>query len=161
MVHALCEARRVLKPNSILIDLRPAIKHRDVGIVRAGRYRMLGTMRERFDEDRAANRAIAHVLGKKLFRQEWRTQFECDRVFATLSAYREWMSEFTQVGGLKSHDWLVRRVERASKGQRGKSKIVVRAPLVMSVLRKEGTRLRGSTPNPRGLGRRPTPRQTV
>lgn len=159
MVHALCEARRVLKPNSILIDLRPAIKHRHVGIVRAGRYRMLGTMRERFDEDHAANRAIAHVLGKRLFRQEWRTQFECDRVFATLSAYREWMSEFTQLGGLQPEDSLVRRVEGAIKGQQGKSKIVIRAPLVMRVLSKEGTRPRGSTPNPRGLGRRPATRR--
>lgn len=159
MVHALCEARRVLKPSSILIDLRPAIKHRHVGIVRAGRYRMLGTTRERFDEDRAANRAISLVLGKKLFRQEWRTQFECDRVFATLSAYREWMSEFTQVGGLQPEDSLARRVEGAIKGQRGKSKIVIRAPLVMRVLSKEGTRPRRSTPNARGLGHRPATRR--
>jgi len=137
MVHALCEARRVLKPDSILIDLRPAIKHREVGIVRAGRYMSLGSTRERFDEDRAANRAIAHVLGKRLFRQVWRTQFECERVPASLKAYHEWMSEFTQTSGLPPHDWLIRRVERAFKGQSGKSKIVVRAPLVMRVLSKE------------------------
>lgn len=158
MVHALCEARRVLKPNSILIDLRPAIRHRHVGIVRGGRYTELGTMRERFDEDRAANRAIAHVLGKKLFRREWRTQIECDRAFGTLGAYRDWMSEFTQLGGLPAHDSLVQRVEQASKGQRGKSKIVVSAPLVMRVLSKVGTRPRGSTPSRRGLACRPTTR---
>jgi len=158
MVHALSEARRVLKPNSILVDLRPAIEHHHVGILRAGRYRELGTTRERFDPDRAANRAVAHVLGKRLFRQEWRTQFECDWVFATLGAFREWISEFIQSGGLSSHDWLVRRADNATRGRRGESKIVARAALVMRVLSKEGTCHGERTANQRGHARRPTTR---
>jgi hypothetical protein len=139
MVHALSEARRVLKPNSILVDLRPAIERHYVGILRAGRHRELGRTRERFDLDRAANRAVAHVLARRLFRQEWRTQFECDWVFATLGAFREWIREFIQSGGLSSHDWLIRRVANATRGRRGETKIVARAPLVMRVLTKEGT----------------------
>lgn len=158
MVHALSEARRVLKPNSLLVDLRPAIKRCRVGIVYAGRHRELGTIRQRFELDRAANRAVGHVLAKRLFRQEWRTQFECDWVFATLGAFREWLSAFVESGGMPSHDWLVQRVESATRGRRTESKIVARAPLVMRVLRKEGTYRVGSTAKRRGHARRPMSR---
>ena len=62
MVHALREAHRVIKPNGILIDLRPALVHRRVGIERAGRFRQLGRMYESLDDDREANRSVAYVL---------------------------------------------------------------------------------------------------
>ena len=32
MVHALTEAHRVLKPSGLLIDMRPAAKHRRAGL---------------------------------------------------------------------------------------------------------------------------------
>lgn len=158
MVHALCEARRVLKPNSILVDLRPAIQRHHVGILRAGRYRELGTTRETFDPDRAANRAVAHVLAKGLFRQVWRTQFECDWAFATLGAFREWISDFIQGGDVRPYDRLIRQVDSATRGRRGESKIVARASLAMRVLTKDGSSLGGKIPNPRGRARRPAPR---
>lgn len=138
MVHALREAHRVLNPNGILIDLRPAAVHRRVGIAHHSRYQQLGTMREPLDDDRAANRAIAHVLRAGLFQAEWRTQFDCRRVMDSLDDFRIFLDEFVTLSDLPlpPHDWLIQRVQRALNAARGQKKIVVRGPLVMRVLRK-------------------------
>lgn len=137
MVHALREAHRVLKPNSLLIDLRPAAIHRQVGIVRAGCYQLLGTMREKLGDDRAANRAVAQVVRAGLFKAEWRAQFECRRVMDSLGDLRTFIDEFYTLGAdLPPHDWLIQRVNRALDATRGKKQIVVSGPLVMTVLMK-------------------------
>jgi len=136
MVHALHEAQRVLKPEGLLVDLRPAAVHRRVGITRKGLYDELAAMREKFDDDRAANRAVTRILREGLFKSESRTQFDCPRVMDTLDEFQAWIEEFVKLGGLFSHDWLVQRVERVLSAKRGKSKIVVKGPLVMRVLRK-------------------------
>jgi hypothetical protein len=57
MVHALYEAQRVLHPNGIILDLRPAPVHRRVGIQSEAGYREVGVMRENLEDDYAANRA--------------------------------------------------------------------------------------------------------
>src|SRR5574341_937485 len=104
MVHALREAHRVLKPNSLLIDLRPAAIHRQVGIVRAGCYQLLGTMREKLGDDRAANRAVAQVVRAGLFKAEWRAQFECRRVMDSLGDLRTFIDEFYTLGADRSEE---------------------------------------------------------
>lgn len=140
MVHALNEAQRVLKPDGILVDLRPAAMHRCVGITRKGHYQQIATMREKLDDDRAASRAVTDVLREGLFKAEWRTQFDCTRVMDTLDEFQAWIEEFVKLGGLSSHDWLVQRVERVLSAKHGKSKIVVRGPLVLRVLGKVNAR---------------------
>jgi len=137
MVHALREAHRVLKPNGILIDLRPALVHRRVGIERAGRFRQLGRMYESLDDDRAANRSVASVLRAGLFRAEWHTRFGCRRVMDSLSDFRTFIDEFVALGtDLPPHDRLIHRVQRALETTGSTKKIVVRGPLTMNVLRK-------------------------
>ena len=136
MVHALQEARRVLKPNGILIDLRPMPFHRRVAISRAGQDQFVGVMREKFDGDRAANRAVAEVLREKLFRPGIRLQFNCNRATDSVEEFQEWLDEFTRLGNLPSHDWLLKRLEQAWRGKSGKAKIVVSGPLKLQVLRK-------------------------
>src|SRR3989338_6318446 len=121
MVHALHEAHRVLKPNGILLDLRPAPVNRRIGISRAGRFIPLAAMREVFADDRAADRAVAHVINEGLFVVEARTHFDCQRVMDTLDDFRSWVDEFDQ-----PHEWLVPIVISALQTRRMPWKIVAR-----------------------------------
>jgi hypothetical protein len=133
MVHALREAQRVLQPNGLLLDLRPAAVHRRVGLARGRRWLPIAPMRERFDNDRAANRAVAQVVAQGLFRLEARRQFEVWRQMDTLEEFRAWLADFPQ-----PHAWLVPRVAEALAARRVPWKIVVTAPVVLQVLRKPG-----------------------
>ena len=138
MVHALREARRVLKPGGVAIDLRPAMVHRRVSVLRAGQAQPLGVMRERFDDDRAANRAVAKVLRQRLFRLEGRQRLSLDRRMDGLDDFRAWLDDFISRGDkLPPHDWLIARVARAlGPAPRRRGSVVISGPLDLRVLRK-------------------------
>ena len=136
MVHALLESRRVLKPDGLLIDLRPASVHRRVGFAKGDSYRLRWVMREHFDDDRAADRAVAQVVSEKLFKVERRLKFDCYRVMDRIEEFVAWLDDFINKGNFESHDWLVRRLERKLQGADAKTRIVVSAPLVLRALRK-------------------------
>lgn len=131
MVHALHEAHRVLKPNGIMIDLRPAPVNRRIGIERAGRFIHLASMKEVFDDDHAADRAVAHVVSEGLLAVGSRARFDCKRVMNTLDEFRTWVGDFDP-----PHEWLVPIVKAALQTRRLRWKIVVRGPLGLSVWRK-------------------------
>lgn len=137
MVHALKEAHRVLKPNGILLDLRPAAQHRRVGLGEGKRWRQVGVMRESFDDDYAADRAVQQVMREGLFHREARYEFDLDRVMDTLQDCRDWLEDFS-TEKLPSHEWLYRRVERALAKKQDGVKIVVRGLLKLSALMKAG-----------------------
>ncbi|MGQ0604457.1 MAG: hypothetical protein ACT4QE_22480 [Anaerolineales bacterium] len=141
MVHALHEARRVLKPNGFLLDLRPAAVHRQVGLMRAGRYRLLGVMRERFDDDVAANRAVAEVVHDGLFKMQRRVRFECNRTMDSLAEFRAWLDEFVSLSKIPSHNWLLQRMGQALSAEGSRTKIVIRGPLDLRVLTKRDASL--------------------
>jgi len=138
MVHALREAWRVLKPGGVAIDLRPAMVHRRVKVVRAGRAQPLGVMRERFEDDRAAGRAVAKVLGQRLFKLEGRQRVPLDRHLDGLDDFREWLDDFASRGNkLPPHDWLIARVARAlGPAPRRRNSVLISGPLELRVLRK-------------------------
>jgi hypothetical protein len=137
MVHALLEASRVLKPDGILIDLRPAPIHRRVRILFSGQYQHVGTMREKFDDDRAANRAVLHTLSEGLFKTRSYKRIDCNHVFDSLREFRVWLDEFFSLGELPPHNWLVQEVESARRKARpSRCRIVVSGPLQMRVLSK-------------------------
>jgi hypothetical protein len=140
MVHALHEAQRVLKPDGILIDLRPKAVHRRVGIARAGIIQPVGSMREKFDDDLAADRAVAQVLRDGLFKIEKRLEFNCNRTMDSYNEFRDWLNEFAFLGNMPPHDWLLERVKRALAGKTGKYKMVAGGPLKLQVLRKPAVR---------------------
>jgi hypothetical protein len=137
MVHALHEAQRVLQPNGILFDLRPAPVHRRVGIQSAAGVQEIGAMREDLTDDYAANRAVKQVLREGLFKSETFTQFNCNRVIDSLQEFQTWLLEFTTLGRERStaHDWLSERVERAYHVIPGRKKIIVHSPLMLRRLR--------------------------
>lgn len=136
MVHALRQVHRVLKANGVLIDLRPAAVHRRVGIAHHGRFQLVGAMRERFDDEHAADRAVRQVLEEGLFRTVWRSQLGCRRVMDTPNDLRQFVDEFVASSDTPPHDWLLRRVDHALHQKRTRWKIEVRGPLKIGVLGK-------------------------
>ena len=145
MVHALREAWRVLEPDGILVDLRPATVHRRVGVLRAGRCQPLGTMREKFADDYAANRAVAEAVRRGWFKAVHRLRFGCNRTMDNLAEFRAWLDQSVTLGKLPPHEWLVERVVRAVRAGTGRAKIVVKGPLDLRVLRRRETAGRSKT----------------
>jgi hypothetical protein len=133
MVHALTEAHRVLKPNGILIDLRPAASHRRAGFGEGKHWKMVGVMRENFDDDIASDRAVRQVVREGLFKQGSVVEFDLDRVMDTLPDFRAWLDDFS-TDKLPSHDWLYQKVERALAKKPTGTKIAVRGLMRMRVL---------------------------
>lgn len=134
MVHALREARRVLRPGGLLLDLRPAAKHRRIGVGTDRRWKLVGVMRERFDEDHAADRAVAGAVREGWLGRGRRIEVRLDREMDTLEDFRSWLAEFAERRPLPGHEQLIRRTERAHR-ETGLT-IVARGPLVLQVLRR-------------------------
>lgn len=137
MVHALREAHRVLKPEGLLLDVRPAPSHRRVGILsHTGQWKLVATMKEDLDDDRAANAAIKTAIRERLFKREAYASIDLRRHVDTMSDFQAWLQEFSTLGPFPPHDWMVPKVKAAlAKGSR-KAKIVVRGPLEIRVLSK-------------------------
>ncbi len=137
MVHALHVLHRLLKPNGILIDLRPAAVKRRVGFLReGGTWRAIGRTTESFEDDYAANRAVKQVRQDGLYQVEYKTSFDLARHMDTVDDFRAWLDEFTRLAKLESDPRLIAKVERAFAANEGGAEIVVRGPLVLQVLRK-------------------------
>src|SRR6476469_7106811 len=136
MVHALLEAHRVLKPNGILIDLRPAAVHRIVGIVQKGDLQPVAVMREKFDDDRAADEAIKHVVREEWFRSEGGFRLSCSRYMGRVGEFHDWLNSSVNLGKIPPHEWLVQQLERQLAATPGRKRIVVTGPLTLRVLRK-------------------------
>jgi SAM-dependent methyltransferase len=134
MVHALREAHRVLRPGGIVVDLRPAAKHRRVGLGRGRRWRQVGVMRESFDKDRAADRAATEVVRAGLFRRGARAEFLVDREMDTMEDFLAWLRDFGQRRPLASHAWLIARLRRELAVK--EATIVGRGPVKLQLLQK-------------------------
>ena len=93
MVHALQLALRALRPGGILIDLRPAPVQRHVGILRRGRFRRVGRLRESLADDLAADRAITAARAAGMFRLTGSARFQCRLIFSSTQELCEWASE--------------------------------------------------------------------
>ena len=137
MVHALREAHRVLKPEGLLLDVRPAASHRRVGIVSPrGQWKLVAPMKEYLDDDRAANAAIKTVIRERLFRRQAYASVDLRRHVDTMSDFQAWLQEFSTLGAFPPHDWMVPKVKTALAKASRKAKIVVRGPLEIRVLSK-------------------------
>jgi hypothetical protein len=138
MVHALHEAQRVLQPDGILFDLRPAPVHRRVAIQSDAGYQEIGVMGEDLTDDYFANRAVKQVVRAGLFKPEKFTQFNCNRVMDSFNEFHAWILDFLTRNQLPSQERLLHRVERAYQALPGKKRILVHAPLMLRRLRNLG-----------------------
>jgi SAM-dependent methyltransferase len=144
MVHALYEAHRVLKPDGILIDLRPAPAHRRLGIGQGRTWQFVGQLHEILDDDHAADAAVARVVREGLFHPDKRIQFQLDRVMDSTAELRDFLDEFAQRRDLVPHTSLLERLERKYARLSKPSKITVRGPMHLAVL----TKLTASSTSP-------------
>ena len=135
MVHALREAHRVLKPDGLLLDLRPGAVHRRLGIEVDSQYKQLAIMNESLKDDYAANRAVAEIIQEGLFKTVSRIQVNCNRSMA-LTDFSGWLADFRTDRDARQ-ERLIRIVERAFEEINGKrKKIVVKGPLILKILKK-------------------------
>lgn len=141
MVHALLEIHRVLRPGGVLIDLRPSAVHRHVGVERARRYKRLAVMRERFHDERAADRAVAAVVHGGWFDAGTRTRFPCRRIMDTMSEFQAFLDESVGPGKWPPHVWLIRQLAHHLKPRGVRTRIEVRGPIDLRVLLKASPQL--------------------
>src|SRR5512138_1058927 len=136
MVHALEETHRVLKPGGVLVDLRPAPAHRQIGTGAGRTWQPVATLREQLDDDYAANAAVDAVVRRGLFERGKRKRFLLDRVLDNVDELREFIAEFDQRRGHPSQVSLVARLERRHKRLPKPGKVAVRGPMHLAILRK-------------------------
>ena len=96
MVHALQEIHRTLKPNGILIDLRPVEQNWAVEIVTAAEQKTAGWLTDMplgIADDAAAFRAIAEAESRGWFVKEREEEFSFFYYFDTPSEMKEFMDD--------------------------------------------------------------------
>ena len=94
MVHALNEIRRVLRPNGILIDLRPVLDRWPIEVTSAREIRQTGRMLDfplGLADDEAANRAMTEVEEKGWFLREQENFFPFYYSWDSFSELEEWI----------------------------------------------------------------------
>jgi hypothetical protein len=136
MVHALKEAHRVLKPNGLLIDLRPAPAHRRLGLGEGRRWRETGPLHEVLDDDFAADAAVEKMIRNGYLGVERRARFQLDRVMDSMDEARDFMEDFDQRRDIPSHAALLDELEQQRAQLAKPDRITVRGPMKLVVLRK-------------------------
>jgi hypothetical protein len=136
MVHALQEAWRVLRVHSTLLDLRPAIEHGRVGLVRDGCFTVQWATEESLASYRAASRSLTMVGDLKLFSRRYSSRFSCSMVFPSAEPLKDWLHDWYEPESAGYADNLVRRVEEAGQQPELAGKIVAVVPFMLKVLDK-------------------------
>jgi hypothetical protein len=94
MVHALDEIRRTLKPNGILIDLRPVSSNWSVEVSSSASYQLAGRLNDMpigLADDEAAFKAMREVESRRWFIKEKEEEFAFFYYWDTPSEMREFM----------------------------------------------------------------------
>ena len=135
MVHALSEARRVLKPGAALIDLRPAASNRRVELELAGARLYIGEIdsASTFADHVAADETLRLALAARHFQFEHRASFELLTDMDTPADLREFAA------GLRRSvmpDFMLPRIERLMADDADDAVIRLRRDMVIARYRK-------------------------
>lgn len=96
MVHALDEIRRTLKPNGLLIDLRPVEENWKVEINDSTKNQVAGRLNDMpmgLEDDEAAFKAMREVESRSWFIKEKEEEFAFFYYWDTPSEMKEFMEE--------------------------------------------------------------------
>lgn len=96
MVHALDEIRRVLKPNGILIDLRPVQDHWSIEVASMQEVKVMGNLTDMPTgkaDDEAAFRAMREVESRGWFVKEREEEFAFFYYWDAPSEMKEYMEQ--------------------------------------------------------------------
>ena len=94
MVHALDEIRRTLKPNGILIDLRPVESSWSVEVSSSAEYQLAGRLNDMpkgLADDEAAFKAMREVESRRWYIKEKEEEFAFFYYWDTPSEMKEFM----------------------------------------------------------------------
>ena len=96
MVHALSEIRRTLKPNGMLIDLRPVLDRWQIEVASTRESCETGRMRDfpiGLADDEAANQSVAHAAQNGWFTREQEVFFSFTYSWDSPKEMEEWIQE--------------------------------------------------------------------
>ncbi|KXK14680.1 MAG: hypothetical protein UZ14_CFX002001105 [Chloroflexi bacterium OLB14] len=138
MVHALEEIYRVLKPNGMLIDLRPIEENWKAEVVTSTNYQTCGSLTalaRGVADDEAANQAVGQVERRGLFIKEREEMFSYFYMWDTPSEMKEFMeSEWEEFE--KMEDDLYRKVGTAWATSNADANVRVRVHILISLWKK-------------------------
>lgn len=134
MVHALQRLHRVLIPDGVLIDLRPAIMYRRVSISRGKRPIHLGELDDDFTLDYAADAAMERVARRNMFHLEHRERIVVRRYFDSTKGLVEYIED--SIVPVIPPD-LLDRIAQERKRARSRARIVVTRRLDLAVWRRQ------------------------
>ncbi len=136
MVHALQVVHRLLRPDGLLLDLRPAPIHRHVGIKEGDLYHDIGRLDEVLVDDRAADRAIREVISQGYYRRIHRDKFIVNRYLDSLDSFKDWYEEFSHDKPCKFNPRLVERVKTVQYSLTSQASLVITGPVIINLLKK-------------------------
>jgi SAM-dependent methyltransferase len=138
MVHALEEIHRVLKPNGVLIDLRPIEENWKAEVVTSTNYQTCGSLTalpRGVADDEAANQAVGQVERRGLFIKEKEEMFSYFYVWDRPSEMKEFMeSEWEDFEKLE--DDVYRKTSAAWATSDADARVRVRVNMLISLYRK-------------------------
>lgn len=141
MVHALRQARRVLKDDGYLLDLRPAPTLRHIGIEFNDSYHQVAIMKENLDDSYAADRSVKEMITAGLLKLKSRSRFNCTRRMNSYGEFQTWLEDPVRLRKVRSPERLLKTVKeslKAPESQNRNPRIVVHGPIDLRVLTKSG-----------------------
>jgi SAM-dependent methyltransferase len=134
MVHALGEIRRTLKPNGILIDLRPVEDNWNVEVHSSAGFQAAGRLTDiplGKADDEAAFAAMRDVESRGWFIREKEEEFAFFYYWDTPSEMKDWIDEEWQ-GFEKIETDVYRRAQALWAGANAEARVRVRVKMLIT-----------------------------